>query len=174
MPFWLLALACGGEVGPGPEATTAAAEATAPSANAEEEDRARAEQLDRRLSDLEQRLARVELLVAELHEGGIADAADVRYDPSRTTLSARTVQDAVTELHVAVSAMRKESSAGMGSPGGGLFEIPEGPSKGQASGQPGQPPKPGQGPPGPPPGGQGGAGGPPPGGGNATPQGQRR
>lgn len=173
MPFWLLALACGGQEGPGPTPETPAAEAAAPSAT-EEEDRARAERLDRRLSDLEQRLARVELLVAELHEGGIADAADVRYDPSRTTLSARTVQEAVTELHVAVASMRKESSAGMGSPGGGLFEIPEGPNKGQASGQPGQPPKPGQGPPGPPPGGQGGAGGPPPGGGNATPQGQRR
>ncbi|MEY3212132.1 MAG: hypothetical protein RIT28_2613 [Pseudomonadota bacterium] len=173
MPFWLLLLACGGEVGPEAEATSAAAEAVAPSA-AEEEDRARAEALDRRLSDLEQRLARVELLVAELHEGGIADAEDVRFDPSRTTLSARTVQEAVTELHVAVTSMKRESSAGMGSPGGGLFEIPEGPNKGQGQGQPGQPPKPGQGPPGPPPGGKGGAGGPPPGGANASPQGQRR
>jgi hypothetical protein len=171
MPFWLLALACGGEVDPQAEATSAASETVAPSA-AEEEDRARAEAMDRRLSDLEQRLARVELLVAELHDGGIADAKDVRYDPSRTTLSARSVQEAVTELHVAVAAMKRESSAGMGSPGGGLFEIPEGPNKGQ--GPPGQGPKPGQGPGGPPPGGQGGAGGPPPGGANASPQGQRR
>ncbi|MBK7759325.1 MAG: hypothetical protein IPO67_31465 [Deltaproteobacteria bacterium] len=173
MPFWLLALACGGEVGPQAEVTSAASEAAAPSA-AEEEDRARAEALDRRLSDLEQRLARVELLVAELHEGGIADAEDVRFDPSRTTLSARTVQEAVTELHVAVTSIKREASAGMGSPGGGLFEIPEGPNKGAQQGQPGQPPKPGQGPAGPPPGGKGGPAGPPPGGANASPQGQRR
>lgn len=173
MPFWLLALACGGEVGPQAELTSAASEAAAPSA-AEEEDRARAEALDRRLSDLEQRLARVELLVAELHEGGIADAEDVRFDPSRTTLSARTVQEAVTELHVAVTSIKREASAGMGSPGGGLFEIPEGPNKGAQQGQPGQPPKPGQGPAGPPPGGKGGPAGPPPGGANASPQGQRR
>jgi hypothetical protein len=173
MAFWLLVLACGGEVGPEAEAPSAATEAIAASA-AEEEDRARAEALDRRISDLEQRLARVELLVAELHEGGIADAEDVRYDPSRTTLSARTVQEAVTELHVAVTSMKREASAGMGSPGGGLFEIPEGPGNGQPQGQPGQGQKQGQGPPGPPPGGKGGGGGQQPGGAGASPQGQRR
>lgn len=164
----LLLVACGSPTPAAPDPTAPVAEQAEPPAPVDASPAAALEEQDRRLAELESRLARLELTVAELQALGVQEAAQVRYDPSRTTLAARTVQEALTELHTDVAALR-QSSQPTGTPGPGLFAIPSDGAPGQGPGPggrgtpgPGQGSGQGNGPPGPPPPGSGGPAGTPP------------
>ncbi len=52
----------------------------------------------RALEGVDDRLSRLELLVAEMQHVGIGQADRVRYDPSRSELGGRSVQEALDEL----------------------------------------------------------------------------
>lgn len=93
----------------GPAAATAAApavEAEAPSLDA----------------DLRTRLQVLEIKVAELEASGLGKANLTTYDPARTTLDARNVQDAMDGLFQRVVKL-EDAGRSMGSPGQGLFEL---------------------------------------------------
>ncbi len=86
------------------------------------------DRLNERIGALEERLGALELKVIDLEArepGGTAD--EVGYDPSRTTLDAHDLQDAVDELAGRVSRLEKKGD--MGEPGEGLFHIPKDPPK---------------------------------------------
>ncbi|MCB9744514.1 MAG: hypothetical protein H6741_10830 [Alphaproteobacteria bacterium] len=87
-----------------------------------------------RLDGLEDRLARLELLMAEMQEGGRMQASEVSFDPSRTRLDAKDAQAALTELYQELDALQRQLSRGsMGQPGAGLFELPRDGPKGPAN-----------------------------------------
>ncbi|MBM4365913.1 MAG: hypothetical protein FJ102_06830, partial [Deltaproteobacteria bacterium] len=117
-------------------------------------------------SDAENLALRVQVLelkVQQLETVGVYDAAHVSFDPARTTLAGKSVQDALSELEGRVGKV-EAARTDMGQPGTGLFEIPKDAPRGGADGQlppntmgkgkPGGPPSGGQG--GGPGGGQGG------------------
>ena len=115
------------------------------------------DRMDAKVNALEERIGNLELQLAEERAQKLADADQVAFDPSRTTLEGKDVQDALTE--VAQDLARLEGkSVNMGEPGEKLFEIkldhPEGTPQGGQGGQGG----PGG------PGGPGGKGGKAPGG----------
>jgi len=88
------------------------------------------DRLNERISALEERVGVLELKIIDLEArepGGTAD--EVGYDPSRTTLDAHVVQDAVDELAARLSRLEKKGD--MGEPGEGLFRIPKDPPKEQ-------------------------------------------
>jgi hypothetical protein len=122
--------------------------------------------LGRRLDGLEERLARLELLAAEPADGALSDAMRVSYNPSRTTLEARSVQDALDEIALALK--RQEGGPNpLGPPGEGLFQIKGKGKGGQGQGAQGKGPPPQGGPSG---GQQGGGKGQPPQGGGGMGQ----
>lgn len=87
------------------------------------------DEVDRRLSGMEERLGNLEMQVAEISEAKLADADQVAYDPSRTTLSATDLQQAIDELAGEVSDAQRQD---MGTPGDRLFDIPKDTSDGGA------------------------------------------
>lgn len=129
--------------------------------------------LEKRLNDIDERLARLELAAAQPPDAEKSDAMQVSYNPSRTTLAARTVQDAVDELALQLKHL-EGGPMPLGAPGEGLFQIQ---GKKNQPGGPGGPPGGGKGPPpGGGPGGSQGGKGPPPGGnqqGGAPPGGKK-
>ena len=166
-PFLLLLAACSWEpegVEPAPNANTpvGGAQAATVVVTAEETELLR-EELDearRQVEALDDRLSRMELLVAEMQEAGIGEADLIRYDPSRSELDGRSVQAALDELAGQVEALQGEGA--MGEPSNSLFQMhrDDGPMGGarlapRAQGQQGQQGQKGR---------QGGPnGGPPPG-----------
>jgi uncharacterized membrane protein YgcG len=116
------------------------------------------DRVDARLNALEERVGNLEMLMAEERAEKLADADQIGFDPSRTTLASHDLQGAVDELAEDVARLQ-DQSRDMGEPGQKLFEIPKdkpgqggpggkgGPGKGGPGGQGGQ-------------GGQGGPGGP--------------
>ncbi len=161
--FLLLLAACAWE----PEGTDPALDANTPTARAQtatvvvtaEETEILREELDearRQVEALDDRLSRMELLVAEMQQAGIGEADLIRYDPSRSELDGRSVQAALDELAEQIEALQSEGA--MGEPSNSLFQMhrDDGPMGGarlapRAQGQQGQQ---GQ---------QGRQGGPPPG-----------
>ncbi len=103
----------------------------------------------------------LQLRISEL-EQTTTTADRVGYDPRQTTLSGRSVQEALTELEARVARLEKAQQSG-GAPGPGLFELRDKNGnlvkQGQPDGQGGQ-----KGPPGGQPGGQKGQPGGQPGG----------
>ena len=86
------------------------------------------DEVDRRLSGREERLGNLEMQVAEISEARLADADQVAYDPSKTTLDATDMQQAIDELADEVSGLRA-AGTDMGQPGPKLFEIPKDPEE---------------------------------------------
>ena len=114
------------------------------------------DRVSKRMNALEERIGGLELRLLDLEArepGGTAE--EVGYDPSRTTLDAHHLQDAVDQLEERLR--RLENKGDMGAPGEGLFKIP----KDKPEEGPG-PPQGGQGPANPPPKGGGGQPGGPP------------
>ena len=79
--------------------------------------------LGRRLDSLEDRISRLELMVAHWVDEGNVDSLHVRYDPRATTLQARTVQDALDEVAAGLKDLQ-DAGENMGRPGPGMFRIP--------------------------------------------------
>lgn len=164
----LALLGCGT---PAPQTTTVTATAdehrasTAPEVTMDDfvalEDR-----MERRVVALEDRVSALELQVSELQVGFEGQATEIGFDPSRTTLDARNVQEAVTELSTEVRSIKRMLGQDMGEPGQELFNIPE---DNDQRGSPGGPGGPGGGGPG----GPGGPGGGGPGGGGQGGGGQQ-
>jgi len=178
-PILLLLAACAWEpeaVGPAPDANTpgAGADAATVVVTAEETELLREELAEsrRQVEALDDRLSRLELLVAEMQQVGIGEADRIRYDPSRSELGGRSVQAALDELAEELDGLQTEGT--MGDPSNSLFQMhkdngPMGgaslaPRTGGAQGQRGQQ---GQGRQGPPPGKRDG-----PSGANNSPNGQ--
>lgn len=74
--------------------------------------------------DLLTRLQLLELKVATLESSGLGKANLTVYDPGRTTLDARNVQDALDGLAARVQAVEDQArQSGSSGPGPGLFEL---------------------------------------------------
>lgn len=100
----------------------------------------------------------LQLRISELEKTTMS-ADRVGYDPRQTTLSGKTVQEALTELEARVARLEQQQQ-GSGAPGAGLFELRDKNGRLIQQGSPNGPPN-GQGGPngpgkGPTPGGQGG------------------
>lgn len=117
--------------------------------------------LTAQLANLEMRLSAIEAAKAGTAEG-------IPYDPRATTLAARDVQSAITEMELRLEKLEKQDP---GKPGDGLYELRDKHGNLVPPGQPGQPGGPPGGQPGGGPGGQ--PGGMPPGG-QKPPGGQRK
>jgi hypothetical protein len=123
------------------------------------------DRMERRVVALEDRVSALELQVSELQVGFEGEATEISFDPSRTTLDARNVQEAVNELSTEVRGIKRMLGQDMGEPGQELFTIPEdndqrGGPRGPGGGGPGGQGGPGQGGPGQTGGGQGGGSAP--------------
>lgn len=106
---------------------------------------------DQRILDLEARISRLELALAQIQQNGTSSATAVGFDPRTTTMSATNVQAALDELEARVSKAESKLGQDMGQAGPGMFT--------QASGRGGGPGGGGQGGGGQGGGGQGGPGG---------------
>jgi TolA-binding protein len=85
-------------------------------------------ELEARMEDLELELTQLKLVIDQMQQAGIGsmDAEHVSYQPNRTTLRARTVQDAVDELWADLH--REElGQDNPGAAGEGLFDLENGP-----------------------------------------------
>ncbi|MCB9762979.1 MAG: hypothetical protein H6739_24480 [Alphaproteobacteria bacterium] len=123
MTTLLLLLACGGAPPPPPAPEPVAAVDSGSDGDAQA--RADIETLQRRVASLDERLGRIELLLAEMQETGAQDAASVRFDPRRTRLTAKSVQAALDEMYNELSALQNSMDRqNMGRPGDGLFQLP--------------------------------------------------
>ncbi|MBM4390584.1 MAG: hypothetical protein FJ090_05640, partial [Deltaproteobacteria bacterium] len=80
------------------------------------------------------RVQLLELKVQQLETVGVYDAEHVSFDPARTTLAGKSVQDALTELEGRVGKV-EAARTGMGQPGTGLFEIPKDAPRGGGDGK---------------------------------------
>ena len=76
------------------------------------------------LSALDERLADLEIAVADLEHVGIGRADRVTYDPSRTRLDGRTVQAAIDDLVQMIQQFQGDGEP-MGQPGSDLFRMHE-------------------------------------------------
>ena len=104
--------------------------------------------LQQEISLLDEQVVELEKRLDELQGSGVGSATMINFDPRATTLSAKTVQEALDEMMVRLSVLEHHVLDEMGDPGPGLFEIPKDKKKGQPKGGGVQ----GQnGPPGPPP-----------------------
>ncbi|MCB9795563.1 MAG: hypothetical protein H6741_22910 [Alphaproteobacteria bacterium] len=120
----LLMMACSEPPPPPPEAPVEATPAAAVDSGAAV-DPAELEAVKERLDGLEDRLARLELLLGEMQEQGLVQASSVRFDPSRTRLDAKDTQAALTELYNELDVLRRQVTRdSMGQPGQGLFQLP--------------------------------------------------
>ena len=129
--------------------------------------------LEKRIGLLEERVDRIEIVISELQSNGIGHSQLVNYDPRATKLSAKNVQEALTELENRLSETESRVLDDLGPPGQGLFNVgkEERGKRGGAGGKgPGGPPGQGGGPPGQGGGPPGQGGGPP--GQSGGPQGQ--
>ena len=91
-----------------------------------------------------------------VQEGGISHANLIPFDPRETTLEARNLQSAMTEMMQKLASLEHKVYDDLGEPGPGLFALPK---NKQGNGPSGPPPNGGNG-------GPGGPSGPPPNGGN--------
>ncbi len=127
MPVLLWLVACGWEADRGPSADANSPEPTAAASTvvvtAEETELLREElaESQRQVQALDDRLSRLELLVAEMQEIGIGEADRVRYDPSRSELGGRSVQAALDELAEELDAL--QAGDGTGEPSDDLFQM---------------------------------------------------
>lgn len=80
----------------------------------------------RQIQDLDIRLARLEILVEEMNNVGIGEAERVSWQPNKTTLAARNVQDALDELAQKLQDLER-AKEDMGQAGAGLFDLENGP-----------------------------------------------
>ena len=94
-------------------------------------------ELSVQLSNLEDRMGRVELETTTLKINGLVPAENVSYDPRATTLSARDLQSALDELTARVAVAEKQLDEDMGEAGPGLFELRDNQQGGQGGGQQG-------------------------------------
>lgn len=136
--------ACGGdEDSPGPAEPPGAESAEPLEVEAPEPD-PELRALELRLARIEDRVARLELSVAELLDEGHVDARQVRYDPRATRLEARNVHEALDELHGLVrSVERSLESPGRAGPGLLRMEGPDWDVPGQEDSPGGHPREPG-------------------------------
>ncbi|MFH1468410.1 MAG: hypothetical protein ABIO70_28735 [Pseudomonadota bacterium] len=152
----LLPLGCqetiGGAVPPAPVAR--AVEPVAVAASAPAPAIAPSPELEARVEDLELEVAQLKLVIEQMQLAGVGtvEATNVRYQPNRTTMTARDVQAAVDELWSDVHHQQVRAED-MGAPGEGLFDLENGPLGPRRSasdekqqqgpgGQPGMPPPP--------------------------------
>ncbi len=110
---------------PGPDANSPVpgTEAATTSVTAQETELLR-EELDesrRQLEAVDDRLSRIELLVAEMQEVGIGQADHVRYDPSESELGGRSVQAALDELAGEIDELQAQE--GVAEPSDSLFQM---------------------------------------------------
>lgn len=133
----LLLLACAEP--PAPRAAPEVVEVAAPAPVEDAVAREDIEALRRTLASLDERLGNLELEITRVQEQGLLDAQNVRFDPSRTTLAARELQGAVTELHERLDRVEKRTAEPMGPAGPGLFAMPRDDQKGQPQGPGGGP-----------------------------------
>ncbi len=103
-----------------------------PEPNDTGEPRRRLSKAMKRIAELEERVSQLELHVARILEEGSSRAEWVGYDPSRTTLSARNLQDAIDELASELKALQR-GQEDMGQAGPGLFQLPPDNGRGQGS-----------------------------------------
>ncbi len=120
----LILAACGGDPAPSaaPAAPAPVVEAP-PTPEPDEELLRRLDALEERVEAVEIELGRVQIMVAELEEGA-DQAADVRYNPSATTMGARDVQAALDHLAMEIASVKRGRNE-MGRPSGELFRIPD-------------------------------------------------
>lgn len=94
------------------------------------------DRVERRMESYEERIGNLEMQVAELQQAKLANADQIAFDPSKTTLEADDVQLALDELAVDVARLQGQE-VDMGEPSDKLFEIPKDPEPDES----GDPPK---------------------------------
>ncbi len=131
--LFLLLPACDQGVEPVPSPASlsgAAAEAPVPppAADIAGEDEEDLDALRDRLEDLELQMVEMSLAIEQMRASGIGvvRAEDVSYQPNRTTLQARTAQEALDEIWASVHSL-EGGQIDMGPPGEGLFDLENGP-----------------------------------------------
>jgi BMFP domain-containing protein YqiC len=90
---------------------------------------------DQRMADLEARIARLELALAQIQQTGTTSATAVGFDPRSTTLSSTNVQTALDELEARVSKAESKLGQDMGQAGPGMYTQANGRGGGQGGGQ---------------------------------------
>ena len=88
-------------------------------------------ELSVQVSNLEDRMSRVELETTTLKINGLMPAENVSYDPRATTLSARDLQTALDELTARLEDAEEQLAEDMGEAGPGLFEVQGGGQSGR-------------------------------------------
>lgn len=96
------------------------------------------------LAGLTAQLASLEMRLAAMEAAKAGTAEGIPYDPRATTLTARDVQSAITEMELRLEKLEKQDP---GKPGDGLYElrdkhgnlVPPGKPNGPGGGPPGQP-----------------------------------